>query len=222
MGPGVVAVVTGPVEQQRADPVEVHPHGVGVAGMAAGAALAAGPQPVPDAGGYRLGQDREPSAGDVAGQDDGQGTSGLGDDPGVPAAGPGKFSCDAAGLGQGLAGDVGGDPAGFAGVQGLAGNRQLELCPGGRGRRPGTAGCPGCGPVWPSRLIPANDSCWPVPGTKSAGVIRRRGEAAMPACSQHSRQCPFLIARIRRQLAHSPGWQRRVKSQQARQYERGP
>ena len=42
------------------NPVEVHPDGVLVAGMAAGAALAASAQPVPDVGGHRRGQQREP------------------------------------------------------------------------------------------------------------------------------------------------------------------
>ena len=63
----------------------------------------------------------------------------------------------------------------------------------------------GRGPVWPSRLIPANESCWQLTAAKSAGVILRRGAAAIPACSQHSRQCPFLIARIRWQPAIRPG-----------------
>ena len=50
----------GPFQQQRVNPVEVHPDGVLIAGTAAGAALAAGAQPVPDVGGYRRGQQREP------------------------------------------------------------------------------------------------------------------------------------------------------------------
>ena len=53
-------VVPAPVQQQRVDPVEVHPDGVLVAGTAAGPALAAGAQPVPDAGGHRRWQQREP------------------------------------------------------------------------------------------------------------------------------------------------------------------
>ena len=55
-----VDVLAGPGQQQRVDPVEVHPDGVLVAGTAAGPALAAGAQPVPDAGGHRRGQQREP------------------------------------------------------------------------------------------------------------------------------------------------------------------
>ena len=55
-----VRVVPGPFQQQRVDPVEVHPDGVLVAGTAAGPALAAGAQPVPDVGGHRRGQQREP------------------------------------------------------------------------------------------------------------------------------------------------------------------
>ena len=53
-------VVPGPGQQQRVDPVEVHPDGVLVAGAAAGPALAAGAQPVPDVGGHRRWQQREP------------------------------------------------------------------------------------------------------------------------------------------------------------------
>ena len=55
-----VDVMPGPFQQQRVDPVEVHPDGVLVAGTAAGPALAAGAQPVPDAGGHRRRQQREP------------------------------------------------------------------------------------------------------------------------------------------------------------------
>src|SRR6266702_1054221 len=55
-----VAVVPGPFQQQRVDPVEVHPHGVGAAGAAAGAALGAGAQPVPGIGGHGCRQQREP------------------------------------------------------------------------------------------------------------------------------------------------------------------
>ena len=55
-----VDVVAGPGQQQRVDPVEVHPDGVLVAGAAAGPALAAGAQPVPDVGGHRRRQQREP------------------------------------------------------------------------------------------------------------------------------------------------------------------
>ena len=55
-----VSVVSGPFQQQRVNPVEVHPDGVLVAGAAAGPALAAGAQPVPDVGGHRLRQQREP------------------------------------------------------------------------------------------------------------------------------------------------------------------
>ena len=49
-----------PFQQQRVNPVEVHPDGVLVAGPAAGAAFAAGAQPVLHAGGHRRRQDREP------------------------------------------------------------------------------------------------------------------------------------------------------------------
>ena len=55
-----VGVVPGPFQQQRVDPVEVHPDGVLVAGTAAGPALAAGAQPVLDVGGHRRWQQREP------------------------------------------------------------------------------------------------------------------------------------------------------------------
>ena len=55
-----VDVMPGPVQQQRVDSVEVHPDGVLVAGTAAGPALAAGAQPVPDVGGHRCRQQREP------------------------------------------------------------------------------------------------------------------------------------------------------------------
>ena len=82
---------------------------------------------------------------------------------------------------------------------------QLQLRPCGRagwrrrrswlGRRPR--------PGWPRRFMPASDSCQ-APGSKSSGVILRLPAAAMPACSQHSRQCPFLTAMILRQPAHSP------------------
>ncbi len=53
-------VIPGPLQQQRVNPVEVHPDGVLVAGTAAGPALAASAQPVPDVGGHRRGQQREP------------------------------------------------------------------------------------------------------------------------------------------------------------------
>ena len=55
-----VGRVPGSGQQQRVDPVEVHPDGVLGAGAAAGPALAAGAQPVPDVGGHRRGQQREP------------------------------------------------------------------------------------------------------------------------------------------------------------------
>jgi hypothetical protein len=55
-----VRVVPGPFQQQRVNPVEVHPDGVIVAGAAAGAALAAGAQPGPDVGGDWLWQQFEP------------------------------------------------------------------------------------------------------------------------------------------------------------------
>ena len=53
-------VLASPGQQQRVDPVEIHPDGVLVAGTAAGPAVAAGAQPVPDVGGHRRGQQREP------------------------------------------------------------------------------------------------------------------------------------------------------------------
>ena len=53
-------VLASPGQQQRVDPVEVHPDGVLVAGTAAGTTLAAGAQPVPDVGGHRRWQQREP------------------------------------------------------------------------------------------------------------------------------------------------------------------
>ncbi len=63
---------------------------------------------------------------------------------------------------------------------------------------------PAAGPVLPRRFMPASDSCQQPVCSKSSGVILRLPAAAMPACSQHSRQCPFLTAMILRQPAHSP------------------
>ncbi len=82
---------------------------------------------------------------------------------------------------------------------------------------PVQAGWAACGAGWPEGgscvgsvcpmrwFMPANDSCWwQVPGVRSAAVILARPAAVMPACSQHSRQYPFLTAISRRQPAHSP------------------
>ena len=79
----------------------------------------------------------------MIGQDDGQGTAGLGDDPGVPASGGGEFGGDAPGLLQGLAGDARCGPVGFVEVPGLAGAAQLQLRPAGGGGWLGKRGCPG-------------------------------------------------------------------------------
>ena len=95
-----VGVVPGPVQQQRVDPVEVHPDGVLVAGAAAGPALAAGAQPVPDVGGHRRRQQREP----------GPRQGGEGGDP-VIVQEPGQIQ------------DLGG--AGDAQVPAVQGRRQL-------------------------------------------------------------------------------------------------
>ena len=95
-----VGVVPGPFQQQRVDPVEVHPDGVLVAGAAAGPALAAGAQPVPDVGGHRRRQQREP----------GPHQGGEGGDP-VIVQEPGQFQ------------DLGG--AGDAQVPAVQGRRQL-------------------------------------------------------------------------------------------------
>ena len=63
---------------------------------------------------------------------------------------------------------------------------------------------PAAGPVLPRRLMPARDSCQYPAAAKSSAMSRRRPAAAMPACSQHSRQCLFLTAMTRRQPAHWP------------------
>src|SRR6266851_4304405 len=204
-----VNVALSPLQQQRVDAVEVLPDGVLVAGTAAGSALAAGAQPVPDIGGHRCWQDGEPFGyeggeggdpvvvqepgqaedlggagdaqvpgvqgwwqrgpgdhfpGDVAGEDDGQCPAGLGDDPRVPAAGGGELGGDVPGLLQGLAGDCRCDPVGLVEVPGLTRNRQLQLCPGGRGG-------------WPA-----------------ASWGRRRGPRAGVAEPAHSRERQLLIA----------------------------
>ena len=147
-----VDVMPGPVQQQRVDPVEVHPDGVLVAGTAAGAALAAGAQPVPDVGGHRRGQQREPwlrQGGEgrdpVVVQETGEGEDlGGAGDAEVPAVqgrrelGPGDHVSGlvagehdgqrAAGLGDDPvvpaagAGQVGGDVPGL--LQGRAGDRR--------------------------------------------------------------------------------------------------
>jgi hypothetical protein len=61
------------------------------------------------------------------------------------------------------------------------------------------------GPVWPRRVVPASDSCQCPVGAKSCWVSRRLSQATVPACSQQSRQWPFLSAMTRRQCPHWPG-----------------
>ena len=75
----------------------------------------------------------------VAGEHDGQRTAGLGDDPLVPSAGAGQVRGDVPGLLQGRAGDRRCDPVALVEVQGLTGNRQLQLRP--SARRLGAPGC---------------------------------------------------------------------------------
>jgi len=53
--------------------------------------------------------------------------------------------------------------------------------------------------------MPAKDSCQYPVGWKSCAVILSLPAAVMPACSQHSRQCPFFSAITRRHPAHRPG-----------------
>ena len=144
----------------------------------------------------------------VIGEDDGQRPAGLDDDPGVPAAGrrPGseamRLVCCRAG------------PVMLEATQWRLskcrespGARSSSCVPAGAG--PAGRGGPAAGGPGPGRCR-RGGSCPPAtaassrPGLKSSGVIRRRPAAAMPACSQHSRQCPFLTAMTRRQPAHSP------------------
>jgi hypothetical protein len=119
-----VPVASGPVQQQRLDPVEVHPHGVLVAGAAAWTAVLTGVQPVLDVGGHRRGQCRQPGLlqmgerGDaVVVQEPGQGEDlGSAGDAQIPwlqgrrQVGPGD-QADAIVLGQ----DDGKGPAGLEG-----------------------------------------------------------------------------------------------------------
>ncbi len=235
------------------DPVEVHPGGVLVTGAAAGPALAAGAQPVPDGGGHRRWQQREPflrQGGEgrdpVVVQEPGEAEDlgGAGDaevrrcraagswDQAIMSAGWWPASTTASArlvsvMIRSFHPRAAASPAAMCLACSRAGPVIAEAAqcrlskssdspgplscswvqPGAAAGQAALAGgaC-GAGPVLPRRLMPARDSCqYPVP-VKSSGVSQRRPAAAMPACSQHSRQWPFLTAMTRWQPAHWPRW----------------